>query len=205
MGGTVRAIAAVSSNGVIGVQGKLPWKLPREWTHFRQTTKGGTLILGRSCFTDDLGCQPLSSCSTVVVTSRDVSPFESDTEALGVRAANSLGAAVALARDTWPERPIWICGGRRIYLETLERHTDLGCQELVLTRVGLEVDVSSHAEEVVTRFPLELALAQFDCVTHAVEMLDTMEQNSPDTEEGPHPVQVPLRVEWRKPSAAVPP
>ena len=27
----VRAIAAVSRDGVIGVRGKLPWRLPREW------------------------------------------------------------------------------------------------------------------------------------------------------------------------------
>mgnify|MGYP002007154914 CR=1 FL=1 len=36
----VRAIAAVSRDGVIGVRGKLPWRLPREWAHFRRSTRG---------------------------------------------------------------------------------------------------------------------------------------------------------------------
>ena len=42
----VRAIAAVSRNGVIGVRGGLPWRLPKEFAHFRGATRGGALRLG---------------------------------------------------------------------------------------------------------------------------------------------------------------
>ena len=188
----VRVIAAVSQNGVIGVRGKLPWKLPLEWSHFRRTTRGGTLILGRKCHEDN--GKALSGCSTVVVTTRDTLPFASDTEALGVRAANSLGAAVALAQHEWPERPIWICGGEQIYQETCKQRKELGCEELVLTRVGLEIDVSAYAERTVTRFPLQLALAHFDHVTASEDILDIDMAESDAS-------AVPLRIEWRQPSA----
>eukprot|EP01052_Picozoa_sp_SAG31_P009039 SAG31_NODE_467_length_15267_cov_13.792919_15_plen_75_part_00 len=63
----VRAIAAVSSSGVIGVGGRLPWRLPRDWAHFAATTRGGTLILGRTSHEDN-GAAGLTGRATVVVT-----------------------------------------------------------------------------------------------------------------------------------------
>ena len=149
----VRAIAAVSRNGIIGIGGRLPWRLPREWQHFKEQTRGGTLLLGRVCHAEN-GQLGLAGRATVVITrsgGASTSVFHSDCPLAPVRAAQSLPAAVALARQTWPTRPIWICGGERIYEQAL-----LGsgagpasctaaagacpgpalCEELVLTRVG---------------------------------------------------------------------
>ena len=39
------AIVAVSENGVIANQGKLPWHLPDEYRWFKHKTIGGTLIM----------------------------------------------------------------------------------------------------------------------------------------------------------------
>lgn len=43
-------IMAVASNGVIGRNGDLPWNIPEEMEHFRRTTKGRPLLMGRKNF-----------------------------------------------------------------------------------------------------------------------------------------------------------
>ena len=47
-------IAAVARNGVIGRDGKLPWHLPEDLRHFRRTTTGGVVVMGRRTF-DSIG------------------------------------------------------------------------------------------------------------------------------------------------------
>lgn len=43
-------IMAVASNGVVGRNGNLPWNIPSEIQHFRQTTQGCSIIMGRKTF-----------------------------------------------------------------------------------------------------------------------------------------------------------
>ena len=43
----ISLIAAVASNRVIGARGALPWHLPRDLAHFKRTTLGKTVIMGR--------------------------------------------------------------------------------------------------------------------------------------------------------------
>lgn len=40
-------IAAVAENGVIGCDGRLPWRLPEDLRHFRALTTGHAIIMGR--------------------------------------------------------------------------------------------------------------------------------------------------------------
>ena len=40
-------IAAVARNGVIGRDGKLPWRLPEDLRRFRTLTTGHSIIMGR--------------------------------------------------------------------------------------------------------------------------------------------------------------
>ena len=46
----ITLIAAVAENGVIGNQGEIPWRVPGEMAHFKATTLGHTLIMGRKTF-----------------------------------------------------------------------------------------------------------------------------------------------------------
>ncbi len=43
-------IVAIAKNNVIGRDGKLPWHLPSDLRHFKQTTMGYPLIMGRKTF-----------------------------------------------------------------------------------------------------------------------------------------------------------
>ncbi|MBO6102977.1 MAG: dihydrofolate reductase, partial [Opitutales bacterium] len=42
-----RAIAAVAQNGVIGDGLRIPWRIPEEFKHFKSTTMGGIVVMGR--------------------------------------------------------------------------------------------------------------------------------------------------------------
>ena len=43
-------IVAIAQNGVIGRDGKLPWHLPSDLKHFKKTTMGSPLVMGRKTF-----------------------------------------------------------------------------------------------------------------------------------------------------------
>ncbi|HEX2853503.1 MAG TPA: dihydrofolate reductase [Opitutaceae bacterium] len=103
-------IVACAGNRVIGRDGRLPWKIPEDRQYFDTQTAGQIVVLGRVCFeswpdANQDGRRP------VVVTRNTTLASE------GVRVAASLDAALAIA-DTLPGE-IYICGGQRIYEETL--------------------------------------------------------------------------------------
>ncbi len=47
---TYIAIAAMAHNRIIGNAGKIPWHIPEDFAHFRETTKGYPIIMGRKTF-----------------------------------------------------------------------------------------------------------------------------------------------------------
>ena len=63
-------IAGVAKNGVIGKNGALPWSYPEDLLHFRRTTSGFPVIMGRKTFESILHTlgKPLPNRKNVVVT-----------------------------------------------------------------------------------------------------------------------------------------
>ena len=98
-------VAAVAENGVIGHQGGIPWKLSADLKHFRETTTGHTVVMGRTTY-EGIG-HPLPHRTNVVVTSNP------EWSAEGVFTAASVEAALALAQDF--EGEVMIGGGTRVY------------------------------------------------------------------------------------------
>ena len=124
----VIAIAAVARNGVIGAHGSIPWHLPEDFAHFKRTTLGHTLLMGRATY-DSIG-RPLPGRTTIVLT-RD--PDWSAGPSSGVLAAHTVEEALALAED----RPgdLYVAGGAAVY-DALLPHID----EQVISEVHLEPD-----------------------------------------------------------------
>ena len=56
----------MASNRVIGRHGGMPWRLPADLRHFKQTTMGKPLIMGRKTF-QSIG-RPLPDRTNIIVT-----------------------------------------------------------------------------------------------------------------------------------------
>jgi dihydrofolate reductase len=116
-------IAAVARNGVIGHRGGIPWHLPEDFAHFRATTLGHTLVMGRATY-DSIG-RPLPGRTTIVLTR---SPSWT---ADGVLVAASLDEALAMAEPL--EGDVMIAGGSHVYAAALPL-----ADEQILTEVHRE-------------------------------------------------------------------
>jgi dihydrofolate reductase len=107
-------IAAVAENGVIGRGGEMPWRLKSDLQHFRRTTMGKPIVMGRRTYQSLF--KPLVGRTTIVVT-RD-----RDFAAPGVVVAHSLEAALAAARGDALRRgtdTIMLAGGGELYGQTI--------------------------------------------------------------------------------------
>jgi dihydrofolate reductase len=98
-------VAAVAANGVIGRDGTLPWHLPEDLRHFRETTTGHTVLMGRRTY-DSIG-RPLPRRTNLVLT-RD--PAWS---AAGVHAVHSVDEALTLAAGLAGD--LMVIGGTQVY------------------------------------------------------------------------------------------
>lgn len=114
-------VAALGHNRVIGADGSMPWHLPEDLKHFKATTLGGTMIMGRSTW-DAIG-RPLPGRTTIVLT-RDPA-WSAD----GALVAHSLAEALTSA----PDDELFVVGGGQIYRETIDL-----ASRLVLTEVDAE-------------------------------------------------------------------
>jgi dihydrofolate reductase len=115
-------VVARDRHGVIGKDGRLPWRLPDDMRHVRELTVGKPLIMGRRTF-DSIG-RPLPDRVSIVLT-RDPA-FRCE----GCLVARTPDEALALAGDA-PE--IIVFGGAGVFRDFLPR-TD----RIYLTEVDTE-------------------------------------------------------------------
>ena len=73
-------IACIDSRGLLGVNGKLPWSHPEEMNHFKEYTKGKTLLMGSNTFYSLK--RPLEDRVNVVVSS-DIGKFDAHMNRVG--------------------------------------------------------------------------------------------------------------------------
>ena len=118
-------IVACSENRVIGRAGRLPFDIPEDKAWFHEQTAGKTVVLGRICF--NTWSKVLADGRQPVVVSHDRSLVSDQ-----VRVAGSVPEALAIARTLPGE--IMVCGGQRIYEETLPL-----ADRLLLTLVHAEI------------------------------------------------------------------
>ena len=105
----INMIFARSANGVIGLNGAMPWHLPEDLAHFKKLTLGSPVIMGRKTW-DSLPVKfrPLPGRTNVVITR------QSHWKAEGAQTASSLQDALELCQ---PAPDVWIIGGAQIYAQ----------------------------------------------------------------------------------------
>ncbi len=124
-------VAAVGRRGVIGRDGGLVWREPLDAKHFRDTTMGLPVIMGRKTW-DSVPerFRPLPGRRNVVVTR------QANWQAQGAEAASSLGDAL---RRTADSSKVAVIGGAQLYAAALPL-----ADALVLTEVDADFDGDVH-------------------------------------------------------------
>ncbi|MFB9275084.1 dihydrofolate reductase [Cohnella cellulosilytica] len=115
---TVTLIAAVASNGVIGRDNELPWRLPADMAYFKRQTMGKPVLMGRKTF-ESLR-RPLKERTNVVL-SRTLREAPEGCE---------LVAKIDEALTKYRDEELMVIGGAEIYRATLEAADRLLLTEL---------------------------------------------------------------------------
>ncbi|MBX0324439.1 dihydrofolate reductase [Halomicroarcula sp. F13] len=126
----IALVAAVAANGVIGSEGGIPWHYPTDLQHFKETTVGHPVIMGRRTFDTiyrELGT-PLPDRRNIVLTHRPESLPD------GVVPVDSTAAALRAA-ETDDVSTTYVVGGGAVYEQFLPR-----ADELILTEIHEAVD-----------------------------------------------------------------
>jgi dihydrofolate reductase len=128
---------ARAENGVIGKDGGLAWRLPDDFKHFKELTRGKPIIMGRTTLTSDLK-KPLSDRTNIVLT-RDP-----DFRCAGALVAHSIDEALALARreaSRLGAGEIHVIGGAEVFRAALPY-----AQRIYLTEVHAAPAGDAHLE-----------------------------------------------------------
>lgn len=128
----ISIIVAASTNNVIGVRGELPWRLSDDLRHFKATTMGKPIVMGRKTY-ESIG-RPLPGRQNIVITR------QANFVAEGCDVVASLEDAAAKTGD---EKEIVVIGGSEIYSLALPM-----AERLYLTRVHAEVDGDAFFPEI---------------------------------------------------------
>lgn len=116
-------IVATDKCGGIGINNQLPWHLPEDLQHFKNTTSGFPIIMGRKTF-DSIG-RPLPKRRNIVITRNQEWNHE------GVETVNSLQQALDLLNG----HEAFVIGGAQIYAQALTQ-----ADRLVVTEIQAEYD-----------------------------------------------------------------
>lgn len=121
----VGLIWAEAAGGVIGAEGGMPWYVPEDLAHFKETTQGAPVVMGRKTW-DSLPerFRPLPGRDNIVVTRQQ------DWTAEGARRAATVSEAVR------GQEKVWIIGGAEIFRQVIADADRLEVTELDLTVDG---------------------------------------------------------------------
>ena len=102
-------IVAMNKRYVIGDKGKIPWHIPEELKHFKETTRYGVLIMGSKTYRSIEKFLPFEDRDIVVLSSGEKSEFQYAMEVL--KDTESILEYV----NSNPERTFWVSGGLGVY------------------------------------------------------------------------------------------
>lgn len=119
--GLISIVVAMDAERGIGIDNTLPWRLKEDMAHFKRTTTGHPVIMGRKTF-DSIG-KPLPNRRNIVITRN------ADWRHEGVEAVPSVDEALRLVAEV----PAYVIGGAQIYAKVLPRADRLIVTEIEKT------------------------------------------------------------------------
>lgn len=143
----VGAIWAQDRRGVIGAAGRMLWRVPADFHHFRAATMGCVVIMGRTTWESIGGA--LDGRMSIVLTRRKhwAAPGALVTHDLHTAIASAREAVGTLGADsrTAPYRTlprVWVIGGGTVYRQALEGGL---VDELLITLIDLDAGACPEA------------------------------------------------------------
>ncbi|WP_028273102.1 dihydrofolate reductase [Atopococcus tabaci] len=97
---------AEDKNGVIGLEGKIPWKLPNDMKFFKEVTMSGAVVMGRKTY-ESIPNPPLPGRTNIVLTRNQL--FSEP----GVLTAHDRETVLEFAAQS--EKDVHIIGGAEIF------------------------------------------------------------------------------------------
>ncbi len=121
-------VAAMAKNKVIGLNNKLPWKMPADLRHFKAVTLTKPVLMGRKTY-ESIG-RPLPNRRNIVISRQP------DLKLVGCEVAHSINMALELV---FSEPEVCIIGGTSIYEQALPLAT-----EMQLTYIDADITGDSY-------------------------------------------------------------
>ncbi|MET0961618.1 MAG: dihydrofolate reductase [Noviherbaspirillum sp.] len=128
-------IVAMDRKRGIGIANQLPWRLPEDLAHFKRTTTGHAIVMGRKTY-ESVG-RPLPGRRNIVVSRNPAWRAE------GVSVAATPQQACELARD---ETEVFIIGGAELFAQTLGL-----ARRMIVTEIDGEFECDTFFPEISAR------------------------------------------------------
>ncbi len=125
-------IVARARNGVIGRDNTLPWRLPEDLAHFKRTTMGAPVIMGRKTW-ESIG-RPLPGRRNIVVSRNAGLRLE------GAEVAGSLEDALRLCVGV---EQVFLIGGAQLYAEALP-----SADRLIVTEIDADIEGDAYFPQI---------------------------------------------------------
>ena len=138
------AIWAQDEEGIIGKDNRLPWYLPAELQHFKETTLNHAILMGRVTF-DGMGRRLLPKRETLILTRN------SDEKMDGVSIFNDIESVLDWYQSQ--DKNLYVIGGKQIF-QAFEPYID----EVIVTQVHASVEGDTY-------FPEDFDLSLFETVS----------------------------------------
>ena len=134
----INLIWAQAKNRVIGLNGAMPWHLPEDLAHFKRTTVGSPVIMGRKTW-DSLPpkFRPLPGRMNVAISSNAAT--RENLEKNGALPAQNLREALLICEQSGCSE-VWVIGGAQIYAQALPL-----AQKLVITEIDAAMEGDAFA------------------------------------------------------------
>lgn len=137
----INLIWAQAHHRVIGHQGKMPWHLPEDLAHFKRTTQGCPVIMGRKTWDSlPLRFRPLPGRQNVVISS-DAQARE-NLKKNGCSPLQNLDEALSFCEQSG-HAEVWVIGGAQIYAQALPL-----AHKLVITEIDAAFEGDAFAPTV---------------------------------------------------------
>lgn len=139
--GKIIAIAAMDLSRGIAKNGKLPWHCPEDLEHFKQSTLGHKVLMGRKTY-ESLPKRPLKGRENLVASRDPFYPCDRGAEYI-----TSLEDYCTKWKTIKTEQILWVAGGAEVYSKLLSY-----CDELWLTYIQAEYNCDQFFPQYKDRF-----------------------------------------------------